>query len=206
MKICSSTPSKRQVGKLEERLQAVARKSGLDSRQFQIALAYPGTELEDEMVSLLVRFSKKASGIITPVRAQDTGLIAGGWSVESDNPEGGISLANLDYSTGPVQEKDGGYVDGDTMLARAGNAYGSLGFAAALLKAQEEGKEIFPVESRGRHYFIMPRTVLLHDYRHRRVACFDWDGQQWVLAFGWLSDDFHDDVRFVRPRELPSVA
>jgi len=49
------------------------------------------------------------------------------------------------------------------MLQRAveQKAVGSLGYAAELLKAQKQGKEIFPVESRGKHYFIMPRTRLL---------------------------------------------
>ncbi|MBI2459022.1 MAG: hypothetical protein HYV53_00535 [Parcubacteria group bacterium] len=118
------------------------------------------------MVALLVRFGKKVRGIITPVRAQDTGLVPNGWTIKSDNLEGDISLANLDYSSCPVREGEK-YVGGDTMFERAGNAYGSLGFAAALLKAQDEGKEIFPVESRGKHYFIMPRTILIVDVRLR---------------------------------------
>lgn len=202
----ANTPTDPQVGKLHERLLSVARKSGISSQRFQIALAYPGTELEEELLAVIVRFAKKANGIITPVSAQDTGLIPAGWTVESDSLEGDINLANLDYSSCPVQEGDGGYVNGDTMLARAGNAYGSLGFAAALLKAQKEGKEIFPVESRGKHYFIMPRTILLGGRRGRRVACFDWDGRRWVLGFRWLGVSFDDGDRFVRPRELPSAA
>lgn len=148
---------------------------------------------------------KLHGGIITPVRAQDSGLVPNGWEVKSDNLEGDINLANLDYSSCPVQAGEL-YVSGDTMLARAGNAYGSLGFAAALLKAQVEGKEIFPIRSRGKHYFLMPRTILLDGNRRRRVACFGWDGGQWVLGFSDLDDDFDDDGRFVRPRELCSAA
>ncbi|MDP3899950.1 MAG: hypothetical protein Q8Q23_02605 [bacterium] len=193
-------PSSPQAGKLHDRILSAARKSGIDSGQFQDALAYPGTELEDGMIVLLVQFAKKVSGIITPVRAQDTGLVPRGWEVKSDNLEGDISLANLDYSSCPVREGET-YVNCDTMLERAGNAYGSLGFAAALLKEQEEGKEIFPVESRGKHYFIMPRTVLIADDRYREVAYFDWRGRRWVLRFFWLGSRFSDDSRFVRPRE-----
>ena len=148
------------------------------------------------MVSLLVRFAKKANSMITPAYAQDTGLVPGGWSVKSDSLEGDISLANLDYSFGPVQAGEP-YVSGDTMLARAGNAYGSLGFAAALLKAQAEGKEIFPVGSRRKHYFLMPRTVLLDYGRGRRVACFGWSCGWWVLSFGYLGCGFFDGGRFV---------
>lgn len=198
-----NTPTDPQVGKLHERLLSAARKSGLTTQQFQVALAYPGTELEDGLLVTIVQFAKKASGIITPVRAEETGLIPNGWSVESDSLEGDISLANLDYSSCPVQEGDNGYVNGDTMLARAGNAYGSLGFVAVLLKAQAEGKEIFPVASRGKNYFIMPRTILLDVSRGRRVACFGWDGSRWALGFGYLDDGFRGRIRFVRPRELP---
>ena len=90
------------------------------------------------------------------------------------------------------------------MLARAGNAYGSLGFTAVLLKAQDEGKEIFPVESRGKHYFIMPRTILLDDRQDRGVAYFLWSGRQWALSFRYLGGYlFGGGGRFVRPRELP---
>lgn len=195
-----SKPSDPQVGKLHERLLSVARKSGVTPQQFQIALAYPGMELEDGLLEVIVRFAKKASGIITPVRAQDTGLIPQDWSVESDNLEGDIDFANLDYSSGPVQG-DEPYVSGNTMLARASNAYGSLGFAAALLKAQAEGKEIFPVESRGKHYFLMPRAILLDDSRDRRVPYFHWGGERWVLSFDCLDGSFNGIDRFVRPRE-----
>lgn len=194
------TPSEPQVGKVHERLLAAARKSGVTPQQFQEALGYPGTGLEDELLAVFVRFAKKVSGIITPIRAQDTGLIPNGWTVESDNLEGDINLANLDYSSCPVREGES-YVSGDTMLQRAGNAYGSLGFVAALLKAQDEGKEIFPVESRGKHYFVMPRTILLSDGRRRGVAYFRWGGERWVLRFGWLVSRFRVHARFVRPRE-----
>lgn len=202
----NAVPSDPQVGKLHERLLSATRKSGVTTQQFQIALAYPGTELEDGLLSVIVRFVKKAAGIITPVRAQETDLIPDGWSVEIDSLEGDVDLSKLDYSTCPVQPGDGGYIGGDTMLGRAGNAYGSLGFTAALLKAQAEGKEILPVESRGKHYFIMSRTILLDDDRGRRVAFFGWDGRQWALDFGYLVNDFGGRGRFVRPRELPSGA
>ena len=198
-------PSDPQVAKLGDRINAAARKAGIDTALFQVALAYPGTELEDEMIALLVRFAKKASGIVTPVRAQNSGLVPSGWQVTKDDPEGDINLANLDYSSGPVQAGET-YISGDTMLARKGNAYGSLGFAAAKLKQQEEGKEIFPVESRGKHYFIMPRTVLLDGGRGRRVAYFYWDGRRWVLYFRYLHRNFRCSDRFVRSSELPSVA
>lgn len=146
--------------------------------------------------------NKELSGIITPVRAQDTGLVPNYCTVESDNLEGDINLANLDYSFCPLREGEDGWVEIDTILERVGVAYGSLGFAAALLKAQEQGKEIFPVESRGKHYFIMPRTVLndllLH---HRKLAYFHWFSERWVLDFYWIGYDSRNGARFVLPRE-----
>ena len=117
-----------------------------------------------------------------------------------DNLEGDINLANLDYSSRPVHTGES-YVSGDTMLARAGNAYGSLGFAAALLKVQDEGKEIFPAESRGKLYFIMPCTILLDGNRGRLVPCFYWHRLRWALFFNCLDSLWSGLSRFVRPRE-----
>lgn len=204
-----NAPSDPQVGKTHERLLSAARKSGVTSQQFQVALAYPGTELEDELLAVFVRFAKKVRGIITPVSAEDSGLIPNGWTVRvkdgvrQDFPEGEVDLAKLDYSICPVQDGDDHYVNGDTMLQRAikAKAYGSLGFAAVLLKEQKEGKEIFPVESRGKYYFIMPLTELFDGRRDHRVACFDWGDERWVLSFPWLDSNFNDNARFVRPRE-----
>lgn len=197
-----SMPSDPQVGKLHERLLAAARKSGVSLQQFQAALSYPGTELDDDLLNVIVRFARKANGIITPVAAKDTGLIPNGWEVESESLEGDIDLANMDYSFCPVREGES-HIDGDTLLQRAreAGAFGSLGLAAKLLKAQDEGKEIFPVESRGKHYFIMPRTKLRDHDGHRCVPCFYGDGLRWVLLFDWLVIDFYSFVRLLRARE-----
>ena len=199
------TPSDPQVGKLHERLLAAARKSGVTPAQFQLALAFPGTDLEDDIAASIVKFSKRASGIVTPIRAQDTGLIPEGWTLEAEELEGDVELGKVDYSCCPVHEGEQ-YVNGTTMLQRAveQKAVGSLGYAAELLKAQKQGKEIFPVESRGKHYFIMPRTRLLDRHGFRHVAYFRWyDGASgWVLRFYWADTGFHFDShdRFLRPR------
>ena len=173
-------------------------------------------ELAASFKAFVKSFAKKLLGIITPVTAEESGLIPNGWTVyakdgvRQDFLEGDISLANLDYSICPLQDGDGDYVNGDTMLERAtkAHAYGSLGLAAALLKAQEEGKEIFPVESRGKHYFIMPRTILLSGVRDRGVAYFYWSGgsRRWVLNFHWVDGHFNRDGRFVCPREEKPLA
>jgi hypothetical protein len=125
-------------------------------------------------------------------------------------PEGETELANVDYVC-PLGKDDGDWISYDTMMERAAKlgAIGSLGYAAELIKAQKEGKEIFPVESRGKEYFIMPLTELLGDDGNRDVAFFYWfvKSQQWVLDFNWGVNDFFRDGRFLVPREKkPLVA
>lgn len=216
MTTTSSTPSNNQVDKLEERLRASARKSGTTEETFQAALGFPGTGLEDEIAAIIRKYANKARGIITAVAAVLTGLIPEGWKVNvkdgvpQDFPEGETELANVDYVC-PLRQGDGDWISYDTMKQRAKElgAIGSLGYAAELLKAQEEGKEIFPVESRGKHYFIMVLTELLDGRGRRRVAFFYWDelSQRWVLIFCWGDNSFDGRARLLVPREKkPSVA
>lgn len=176
-----------------------------------------GGLFQDQVVEVVKKLvKKKASGIVTPRRAEETGLIPSGWSVyvtpegvRKDRPEGDVDLARLDYVC-PLRQEDGDWISGETMLQRAVElkAIGSLGFAAGLLKAQEEGKEIFPVKSRDREYFIMPLTELLVGIGDRDVAYFDWGAwsERWVLHFAWVGNHFFRPARFVVPRELPLVA
>lgn len=152
------------------------------------------------------QFAKKALGIFTPVRAQDTGLIPDGYTLESDGPEGKINFANLDFNFCPVRDGDGIWVNGDTTMARSKEvqAIGSLGFAKLVLDAQKEGKGIIPVELRGEVYIILPRTVLRDRHGNRCVGFLHWDGEQWVLSFSWLDGNFGHfgrSGRFVRSRE-----
>ncbi len=211
-----STPSNNQVGKLEERLRASARKSGTTEEHFQAALGFPGTGLEDDIAAVIRKYANKVRGIVTPVRAEDTGLMPNGYSVyvtkdgvRKDRLEGDVELANVDYIC-PLRDGDGDYISGEVMLQRSieMKAIGSLGYAFALLKAQEEGKEIFPVESRGKHYFIMPLTEVLDVSRSRRVAYFNWHerSRRWVLSFPWVDRYYNRRDRFVVPRELPLAA
>lgn len=196
-----SKPSTNQVEKICDRLMVAARKSGVPMAQFQVALGFPGTGLEDDLAAVFVKYAKKAQSIVTPIAAADTGLVPQDWKVRKDTPEGDVDLAKLDYSACPVRDDE--YVSGETMMKRARKlgAIGSLGFAAELLKAQDEGKEIFPVESRDKHYFIMPLTELRDDDGHGSVAYFHWVGKRWKLFFRRLGSGFSRDVWFVRRRE-----
>lgn len=183
-------------------LRPVFGKLNIAAEEWQTAVIEDGGIFQDQVVEVVKKLVKKARGIITPVSAQDTGLVPTHWKVRNDKPEGDVDLAKLDYSACPVRENED-YVSGATMMKRARElgAIGSLGFAAELLKAQDEGKEIFPVESRGKHYFIMPLTELQDDVGNGGVACFGWDGSRWALRFGFLGSRFSRRVRFVRRSE-----
>ncbi len=165
-------------------------------------------ELAAIIIAFAHTFVKKLLGIVTPASAESTGLIPKNWAVmvrdgaKQDFPEGDVDLAKLDYSACPVRDGEG-YINGTTMMARAkeAKAIGSLGLAAELLKAQDEGKEIFPVASRGKHYFILPLTELQDGGGHGFVAYFRWSGERWVLVFAWLGSNFLSAGRFVRRSE-----
>ena len=174
-------------------------------------------ELAVIFITALRTFAKKLLGIVTPVPAEQTGLIPQKWSVmvrddvKQDSPEGDVDLSQLDYSLCPVRDGEE-YIGGKTMMARAKEdkkVVGSLGLAFDLLRAQDEGKEIFPVESRGKHYFIMPLTELQGGDGRGLVAGFIWsdDKRRWVLYFDWLDNRFNRHDRFVRRSEnQPSAA
>jgi len=212
----SNNPREGKQGRrLYYRIKTSIQQSGLSIAELQPGLEYPGTGLEDDIAAILKKYSKLARGIVTPDPASLTGLIRTGWSVNVKNgvaqdfPEGDVELANVDYVC-PLGPDDGNSISYDTMMQRAIRlgAIGSLGYAAKLLKAQEEGKEIFPVESCGEHYFIMPRTELLDVNRGRRVAYFYWvvKSRRWVLDFGWGVGNFSRHVRFLVPREKKPLA
>ncbi|MDP4001138.1 MAG: hypothetical protein Q8P83_02770 [bacterium] len=169
-------------------------------------------QLAESFIAFLRPFARKVRGIVMPKRATETGLILWNWSVwvkdgvPQDFPEAEVVLSRIDYDYCPIWA-DESLIGLDTLLDRAGevNAIGSLGLGAKLLKAQNEGEEIFPVESRGKIY-VLPLTVLLDDRRVRRVAFFYWssDGKQWVLEWYWGGRSgriFRSDVRLLRVRE-----
>ena len=130
--------------------------------------------------------ASKPEGIIKPICAKDTKIFSGqpkGWGILKDRPERSVNLADLDYSF----RLNAGLHTAVLMhqLFHAKNVCGSLGFAEALLKAQNEGKEIFPPESRGKHEFIMTHTILLDEFSATNVAYFIYghESKKWLLKF-----------------------
>lgn len=202
MENSSLTPSNKQVGKLYDRLLVAARKSGFSIEGFQAELARHGTELEDQLLAILVSFFKKLLDIVTPPKAQDTGLVPADWKVISDDLETEINLANIDYSYCPVQG-DEPYINGDTLPQRAKEvkAIGSLGFAKLVLDAQAQGKDIIPPKLQGKVYIVCSRTVLQDGDGHQRVVDLYWDSKRWALIFNRLDTYFSHNSRLPRSRE-----
>ena len=145
---------------------------------------------------------------MTPICAQDTGLVPSGYIVESEDLEGDINLVNLDFGTFAGVDGDGDSVTVDSMVARSKEvqAIGSLGFARLVLDAQKEGKDIIPAELRGKVYIILPRTILVHRDGFRCAAFLIWHSERWVVLVSWLGTRFNRNVRFVRSCELRSAA
>jgi hypothetical protein len=158
---------------------------------------------------------KNLCGTVVPLRAEASGLIPSNWSlfvkngVRQDFLEGIVDLAKLDYKS-PLKN-DEKFVRDGAMIERARllNAYGSLGFAASLLKAQRQGFEIFPVDSRVRdsgsgikHTFAMPNTTLLDDQGRHRIGSFAWSHEKefWVFRFTFEHGGLGLSTRFVCPR------
>lgn len=148
------------------------------------------------------KISTKHSGILTPIRAQDTGLVPEQWKVEKDELEGEVILAELNFDYCPVLD-DEHLINGDTLLQRAdeANVIGSLGLAAELIRAQDEGREIFPIESRDKHHFSMPRTILRSSHGGRHVPDFTWCRSGWILCFRGLDSGLSSCCRLLRARE-----
>ncbi len=190
-------------------------KLNIKAEEWQAGVIENGGHLQDLVAGVVKNLVKMASGIVTPRRAEETGLLRVGWKVyvteegvRKDKLEGDVNLANVDYVC-PLNDSDGDLIGGEVLLQRAVelNAIGSLGYAAELFKAQDEGKEIFPVESRGRHYFAMPLTEILDEHDKRCVAYFRWEAKsrRWGLFFPWLSGNFSRMIRLVCQKN-PSVA
>ncbi len=180
---------------------------------------------EAEHHAKMTKTGSELSGVVTPLKAEDTGLIPESLSlliedgVAQDFPEGLLDWASLDYSGGFLKETDRPkLITGGVMLERADElgAIGSLGLAHRLLEAQSQGRQIFPVESRGVHVFIMPRTRLVFNGGSEPevyVPAMEWKNglYEWVLRWHWVVSDpefryggsgFGDQHRFIRLLKL----
>ncbi len=146
---------------------------------------------------------RQGGNIVRPLRAQDTGLVPEGWTVEADDLEGEIDLTKLDFSL-PVIRDGEIWVNGDTVRKRAAEAkaYGSLGFAYELLKAENEGKNVFPVVPIGKHYFLVfPRTVLRDRNGIRVMHSINFHNRRWGIDPYLMGGRFRDFARFICPRK-----
>lgn len=170
-----------------DQLQAVHSNGGLYKQEFA-AIFW----------AFVLSFSRRQLAVVRPLRAQQTGLIPAGWTVEKDELEGDINITKLDFSYCPVVKV--AKVDGSAILREAAeqDVIGSLGFAKVVLDAQKEGKDIIPTELRGKIDIILPRTVLRDACTNCRVPSLVWDGGQWLLTFFFLLGDFGAGRRTIR--------
>lgn len=153
----------------------------------------------------VLRNAGKVSCIVTPVCAEETGLVPADFSVYRDSPEKRVDFAKLYYGWSPVLSREGS-VTGDIMLKRVKEAkgiIGSLGFAAILVEAQKGGFRIFPAQSREprdqKQEFVMPLTLLLDKEKHLVLFVFVQDDSGlWVPRPRWVDSHFRSYHRCVR--------
>jgi hypothetical protein len=161
------SPSDPQIGKLYERLLAAARKSGVTRAMFQDAMRYPGTELEQRLINVFQDFALASmwlslgTGLCTPVRAEETGLVPDNWTTDWDEPEGEIDLSNLNFRTPITFSKinHGEWIHGTDAMKRAKglDIVGSLGLGKVILDAQNKGTTIIPSSVKN---VLFARTIL----------------------------------------------
>lgn len=64
-----------------------------------------------------------------------------------------------------------------------------------------EHQDEIPVELR-QCILVFPGTIRRHPGGYFYVPYLDWDGERWVLAFGWLGGGWHSSGRLVRPSQV----
>lgn len=97
--------------------------------------------------------------------------------------------------------KDGeDHIKGEIMLERGGSDMAGKEDLEYYLEHQDE----IPKEYQGRNYLIFGNYTKLNSYDSRYVAYLNWDGDRWILFWGWLEYDFDRDDLLVRARKLDS--
>ncbi len=151
---------------------------------------------------------RQGGNIVRPLRAQDTGLLAKGHQILTDDLESSVNLANLDFSYCPVRG-DENSIDSDTMFKRAKEvgAIGSLGLGKLVLDAEKEGKNIIPPDLRtdidkGGVVILLPRTIALSEDSGREVYVLGWYYGGWFVGYhGAGFSHFNRSFRFIRLRK-----
>jgi hypothetical protein len=190
-----------------ERVLAIAGKSGtkLEPRHVEAAKSYPGTDLEQEFLRVLLKYNTLQTGMTLPFSAKSTGLLRQSTRVESDDLSTEINLNRLDFSRSVVEEGED-WASGETILPRA-DKYGAIGglwLAKKILEAQEEGDKalgkIVPLGKEGYRVkpiteaILLPRTVVLPaNYEGKRfVPYLSWGKVghgHFSLDFLWLGNN-----------------
>lgn len=103
-------------------LRPMMSKMNITPQHWQDGVIENGGEFQDLVASAIKKLVKKVSGIVTPRRAEDTGLISSGWKVNvtkegvrKDKLEGDVDLGKVEYVC-PLNETDGDWISYDTMM------------------------------------------------------------------------------------------
>ncbi len=132
------------------------------------------------------------------------GLVAGtfrrdmrkeGWTLLENVPH---RLASAKIGAVSFLKGSESYINGEEMVIRARTEFGAnygQEDAEWLLEHQAE----IPVDLQ-KYYLVFPGTVWQDSRGVRDVPYLDWNGDQWILNFNWLDDDFRSSGRLVRPR------
>lgn len=217
----TSTPSEKgpnsgQIEKLCDKVRSAARKSKIDSKRFQDALAHPGTELEDRFLRVLIQFANEVRGsVVLSINYDQPGAIAKAIEeAKFDWKYIGLSPENIPLvGTGQVEQEVREVHFGKIMYNRD--------LPNAL---KERGKELGFANG---FKFADPLTILryacaLPDQQRKypiAILFTDANGQLWCLYLyghggrrsldvnrSYPGDDWFEHVRFLAVCELPLIA
>ena len=109
------------------------------------------------------------------------------WEIVEDIEPSKFQVKDLEFIS--FLEKGEEFVKGEVMRQRAVKLKANLGLCDGkyLLEHQDE----IPAKLRGKKYVVLPGTVLYDSDGNLRVPCLCWDGDRWVLSFGWVGNAFY---------------
>jgi hypothetical protein len=146
------------------------------------------------MAQAIIKYSKKAAGIETPVSAFATGLVPDDWTVEKDSFGKDIELSKVSFDCRVCKQSY--YIKGSAVieLAAASSIQSGLGFAKIILDEQAAGRQVIPTGLRFKIALLFPRTVLRDLDGDRRFPALYMDKKddewKWKLAFDYLGDNY----------------
>ena len=122
-------------------------------------------------------------------------LIPSGWKVEEDVEPSTFRIEDIEFPTFLVGGESSIY--GTVLRQRAVEQKANLGLVDLKRVLAEQGK--LPTELRGK-YLVFAGTLLRGSGGGLCVPFLYWDGDRWVLGFGWVGGGFDGDGRLARSK------